>query len=182
MTRSSEAGTSLRVATTTTLKAPTEQVLQFVAYHQRPLLLFNEWRRQGLSARARARLAKACDNLFPDLMLHALADNLAKALSGCRDSFARFSQELFDYFYEDFQPTRRLAPLLTGHDLIDRFKLAPSPLFKTILDELDTARLAGTVRTRKEAFEAVAEMLAKINPPATAVAATPDPRGVQERR
>jgi len=151
-----------------------------VAYHQRPLLLFNEWRRQGLSARARARLAKACDNLFPDLMLHAKADNLAKALPGCGDSFARFSQELFDYFYEDFQPTRRLAPLLTGHDLIDRFKLAPSPLFKTILDELDTARLAGTVRTRREAFEAVAEMLATINSPVAA--ATPGPRGMQERR
>jgi tRNA nucleotidyltransferase/poly(A) polymerase len=143
----------------------TEYIRTVVAYHQRPLLLFNEWRRQGISPRATARLLKACGNLFPDLMLHALADNLCKALPAGREPFERFSCELIDRFYEQFQPTRRLAPLITGHDLIDRFKLKPSRLFKTILDEVDTARLAGSVRTRKEAIEAVEAMLAGISPP-----------------
>lgn len=163
----------------------TAYIRTVVAYHQRPMLLFNEWRRQGISPRATARLLKACGNLFPDLMMHALADNLAKALPDGRRSFERFSRELIDRFHEHFQPTRRLAPLITGHDLIDRFKLKPSRLFKTILDEVDTARLAGSVRTRKDAFKAVEEMLAEISPPAlpdgSSTAAQDRPKGVDRQ-
>jgi hypothetical protein len=43
--------------------------------------------------------------------------------------------------------------LLTGHDLIQKLKLQPSPLFGKILKEVEEQQALGKVRTRREALE-----------------------------
>ncbi len=43
-------------------------------------------------------------------------------------------------------------PLLTGHDLIEVFDLAPGPIFRQLLDGLEEARAASEVNSREEAL------------------------------
>jgi hypothetical protein len=65
---------------------------------------------------------------------------------------------MFQYFY-NYQPLRDEPPLITGHDLIHVFKLAPSPLFKRILDLVDDAKLTKTIKNRSEALELIRNVL-----------------------
>jgi hypothetical protein len=73
--------------------------------------------------------------------------------------------------YETFKNRQAATPpLISGHDLIDRFSLSPSPRFKQILARVDERRLAGELTSREEALKWVDEYLrhhpSLDNPPA----------------
>jgi tRNA nucleotidyltransferase/poly(A) polymerase len=147
-------------------KRESDYLQTIIGHHQRPMHLYSEWRRRRFSARAIARLFRACGNLTPDLLLHAMADMAAKTSAPPSGSaFRQFACELMARFFDSFLPVRSQPPLLTGHDLIQRFGLRPSPLFKEILDELDIARHAGTVTNRTEAEAVVERMLVERRTP-----------------
>ena len=56
-------------------------------------------------------------------------------------------------FETDFRPKKSMPPLITGHDLINKFGLEPSPLFKKILDRLEEERLSKSKMNRQEALD-----------------------------
>ena len=49
--------------------------------------------------------------------------------------------------------------LLTGHDLMTAFDLSPSPLFKKLLTQVETARLSGQISKKQQALELVRRLL-----------------------
>ncbi|MFQ5482443.1 MAG: hypothetical protein ACE5ER_06750, partial [Nitrospinaceae bacterium] len=65
---------------------------------------------------------------------------------------------IYEYYHRQFLPAARQPALLTGNDLCRRFQLHPSPLFKTILEQVEAARILGRIHTREEA-EALAETM-----------------------
>ena len=69
---------------------------------------------------------------------------------------------MYDYF-TNYQLVNAKPPLITGHDLIHVFGLAPSPLFKKILELVDEAKLTHAVKNRSEALELVNDYLAAIH-------------------
>lgn len=54
-----------------------------------------------------------------------------------------------EYFKEKLKPVR--PRLLTGNDLIKKFKLKPSPLFSEILTKVEEAHALGAITTKEEA-------------------------------
>jgi poly(A) polymerase len=62
-------------------------------------------------------------------------------------------------FYNHFKPKSEKPRLVTGYDLIHVFALTPSPLFKTILNLIEEARLTNRIHNREEALILVKEFL-----------------------
>lgn len=59
---------------------------------------------------------------------------------------------LADRYFEK-KKEKPLARLITGHDLIKKLKLEPSPLFAKILREVEEAQALGKIKTKEEALE-----------------------------
>jgi tRNA nucleotidyltransferase/poly(A) polymerase len=133
-----------------------------VRHHLRPLSLFIADRRGMLTARGVTRFFVKCEPFTVDILLHAIADTDAKtaapANSGTRQ-FRQFATALIRQYYTRHLPARCKAPLLTGNDLSSELQLKPSPLFKTILSRVETARLIGEVDNKQDAL-ALAEQIA----------------------
>ncbi len=58
----------------------------------------------------------------------------------------------------DSQNQKPLVRLLTGHDLIKKLKLKPSPLFTKILSEVQEAQALGKIATKQEALVLAAKL------------------------
>lgn len=101
------------------------------------------------------------EEFVPSLLL-AAATHLAR--SGEPVPFVRAIHHLVEFHLQRFLPARNQPVLLTGDDLIHRFKLSPSPLFKSILDQIEEARVTGAIETREQA-EALAQNLIQTSPP-----------------
>jgi poly(A) polymerase len=65
---------------------------------------------------------------------------------------------IHDFFYS-FKPKSKEPPLITGYDLMHEFGLAPSPLFKTILNLVEEAKLINKVKSKQEALALVRDYL-----------------------
>jgi tRNA nucleotidyltransferase/poly(A) polymerase len=136
-----------------------------VRHHMTPLSLFTAYGKKTGTQKGIVRFYKKCGNHSPAVLLAAMADTKAKRhkmTSQSNDSISFIEYLIHDYF------TRYLAlndtpPLITGHDLIRVFGLAPSPLFTKILDLVDDAKLTHTVKNRSEALELVKNYLVSIN-------------------
>jgi poly(A) polymerase len=129
--------------------------------HMKPLSLFTAYEKKTLTQKGITRFYKKCGVFTPALLLAAIADTMAKQnnLSRKSNAFISFLKKMmFQYFY-NYQPLRDEPPLITGHDLIHVFKLAPSPLFKRILDLVDDAKLTKTIKNRSEALELIRNVL-----------------------
>lgn len=100
---------------------------------------------------------KSCGaQLIPALLLAAA--RLARSEEDDIDSFIRTIHNLVEFFQNRYLPAQGQPMLLTGDDLIQQFNLSPSPIFKTILDRVEEARVLGSIATREEA-EALARHL-----------------------
>ena len=82
--------------------------------------------------------------LFMALMAHPQGDDPPRDLKV-------FLETLYDFHANRYIPASKLEPLLTGNDLMETFNLRPSPLFKTILNRLEEARVLGDIQTREQA-------------------------------
>lgn len=70
-----------------------------------------------------------------------------------------FGRAILSFYHEEIRPRMEMPPLITGDDLIGEFRLQPSPLFKSILDEIEDKTLAGELLSREDALRTVREML-----------------------
>jgi poly(A) polymerase len=132
-----------------------------VRHHMRPLFLYTALYSQNATQRAMTRFFMECEAHVPALVLLATADMLGKVKGqNHRDrAFIKFANQLLADFENDFKPKKSNPPLITGHDLINKFGLRPSPLFKEILNQVEEERLSRSDMTRQEAFDLLRELI-----------------------
>jgi poly(A) polymerase len=138
----------------------TDRICFLVRHHTRPLSLFRALNEQNADPRAITRFFIKCADHTCELLVCAAADMLAKKEEQNVRSraFIKFVNQLLTEFETDFRPKKSIPPVINGHDLINKFGLKPSPLFKKILDHLEEERLSRSDMTRQEAL-ALAERL-----------------------
>jgi poly(A) polymerase len=121
-----------------------------ILQHQRPLLLLLNRSDKGLG-----RFFRLCGRHAPLLLLHAMADTLGKAPRPEPDKTA--SLDFFAGLLNTYCTRTRHAlleqRLVSGKELIDHFGLPPSPLFKTVLNKVEEARLAGLITDKQSALQ-----------------------------
>lgn len=139
----------------------TRFVEDMVRNHLQPLYLFRLDEKSQLTRRAVARFFMRCGDQAPYILIHALADFMGKGRSNPDEGqrFRAFIRCMVGESLRDFKKKSALPPLITGNDLIRELNLNPSPLFKKLLQAVETARLAGTINTREEALQAAADLL-----------------------
>jgi poly(A) polymerase len=136
-----------------------------IRHHIRPLSLFLSADREHVSTtpprRSRIRFFNRCGDATLPILVHAMADIMAKA-----DRLDRAGMRFIDYCHHliiDYGHYRRqistAPPLITGDDLIQRLALPPSPQFRQILARVDERRLAGELKTRADAIAWVRQWL-----------------------
>ncbi len=59
----------------------------------------------------------------------------------------------FNFYFKTYLPAKKTKPFLNGDDLIKQLGLKPGSLFKTILEQVEEARVLKTIKTRKEALQ-----------------------------
>ncbi|VEN73737.1 conserved hypothetical protein [Candidatus Desulfarcum epimagneticum] len=132
--------------------------------HLKPLFLFihslRSRRPGGLSAKSKNRFFLKAGASSPALLIHASADILGKGPG--RDeknrAFVAFAGEMMAEYFDGFVPKSARPPLLTGHDLIREFNLAPSPVLGEILSMIHEKRLSAPL-SRDQALEMAARFL-----------------------
>ncbi len=72
------------------------------------------------------------------------------------EEFYQASHRVGEFYFERYLPAMDRKPLLDGKDLIQNFKLPPSPLFQSLLEQVEEARVLGTIQSKSEA-EALAQ-------------------------
>jgi tRNA nucleotidyltransferase/poly(A) polymerase len=129
--------------------------------HIKPLLLFTAHEKKRLTRKGLTRFFKKCGNNTPHLLLHTLADikGKQKQINQRNKTFISFVKELINDFFYSYKPRSNEPPLITGYDLIHTFGLTPSPMFKTILNLVEEARLANKVTCRSEALSMVKDYI-----------------------
>ena len=132
------------------------RVARLIGLHMWPFHLSNARLRTGITRKACLRLVKAVGDDLDALFLLAMADSLAGQgpgkPEGMERNLAALWREVRGVYEEYIRPVFASPPLITGHDLIAVFSLAPGPLFKEILDGLETAQVEGTVTDREQAL------------------------------
>lgn len=132
-----------------------------VRHHLRPLKLFAAHGRGELTRRGIIRFFMKCGAFTPALLLHSMADNMAKRDRGGERELEiqAFIAHLMAEYFKDFLVQRRRERLISGHDLMRTFHLEPSPLLGKILEKVEEARLNRPKMTRADAFEMVRDIL-----------------------
>ncbi|MFA7383093.1 MAG: HDIG domain-containing metalloprotein [Desulfurivibrionaceae bacterium] len=144
------------------------RVSKLIALHMWPFHLSNARLRTGISRKACLRLVKAVGDDLAGLFLLAMADSLAGQGVGkpmeMEINLAALFREVQGVYAEYIQPVLSSPSLVTGHDLITLFGLAPGPLFKEILDGLMTAQVEGLVKDREQALAWVKMNISGLTP------------------
>jgi len=144
------------------------RVFRFIALHMWPFHLSNARLRSGITRKACLRLVKAVGDDLAGLFLLAMADSLAGQGLGkpaeMEENLAALLREVHGVYAEYIRPVLSSPPLVTGHDLIGLFGLAPGPAFKEILDGLVTAQVEGLVKDREQALTWVKMIISGLTP------------------
>jgi len=133
-----------------------ESVGKFIELHMYPFHLSNVRRTDALSRKALLKICKKAEDDLAGLFVLAMADSLAgqgelKPVD-MEEQLAALFDEIQDVRQKHVEPVLHGERLVSGHDLIERFKLCPGPLFKEILGELEVARVEERVTTREQAL------------------------------
>jgi len=148
-------------------RAESDYIGTVVRLHNRPLFLYLLQSHNRLSNRAVARFFIHCADLAPAILIHAIADYAGKRSVPGEDlkTYVRFIESLLAHYFDTHIKRQAEPGLLTGRDLITHFGLAPAPLFKKLLEKVETARLAGEIQNRQQALDLVSALLDQSAPP-----------------
>lgn len=129
--------------------------------HIRTLFLFTAHKKKTLTRKSLTRFFIKCGDNTSDLLLHTIADIKGKGNEeNERDKvFIEFAKEILHDFFSGFKPIAKESPFITGYDLINKFGLTPSPVFKTILSHVKEAKLSGKIKNRQEALKLAEEII-----------------------
>lgn len=158
-------GAELAVAVCRRLRCAREEgrfMTDVIRLHLRPLHLFVLQGGGRLSRRAVSRFFIRAGDRTPHVLVHGLGDYLGKGRSDPEETrrYRAFTRDMMARFYGDFRAKSARPPLITGRDLIRELNLAPSPVFRRLLKQVESARLEGAVETREEALRLAADLLA----------------------
>ncbi len=139
-----------------------EWIVSLVRRHQRPYFLYLAKRSDNTPPpRAMGRFFRQCGKQAPQLLIQAMAETLGNAAplaSSHSPEFIEFLSDILSIYCE-----KNLAlgspPILNGKDLIEHFKLQPSPLLGTLLRRSEELHLGGVITNRHQALEWVAQQL-----------------------
>lgn len=136
------------------------RVEHVVRYHQRPLSIYLAQKNQLPRPKTVGRFFRQCGPLTPFVLLHAIADNLGKeAPKGHRNTeMIAFFKKLLAAYYRNHLTEDR-TPLITGRDVMNRFKLAPSPLIGKILRHVEELQIEGSLTDGDQAMAWVSDYL-----------------------
>ena len=70
-------------------------------------------------------------------------------------------KQIADTYYEHILPIYKQGRLITGDDLIQEFHLKEGEKIGELLKEIENRQFDGEIRTREEAFAAVATLIQK---------------------
>jgi len=108
-----------------------------------------------LTERAKFRYFRDAADEAVSILLLSISDQRATR-GPMADPKSRLKHEkiAFDLMDEYFQKKKekKFVRLISGNDLIKVLKLEPSPLFKTILQEVEESQAEGKVKTKEEAL------------------------------
>jgi tRNA nucleotidyltransferase (CCA-adding enzyme) len=96
-----------------------------------------------MSLRERYFWFQAVGNNFPLLVILAIASGIEI------DRLA----DLIDSYLDSDSQVAHPTPLVNGHDLIQALEIAPSPMIRKLLTEIQLARISGKINTPDEAIE-----------------------------
>jgi len=98
------------------------------------------------------------DNLYT-LLIYNLACNRVCQLS--RNPLIPIFRQIITIYQDEFIPRKKQLPFIDGNDLIEQFRLSPSPFFKDLLAAVELLALEGRVNSREEALKAAGKMIKK---------------------
>ncbi|MCW5212495.1 CCA tRNA nucleotidyltransferase [Desulfobulbus sp. TB] len=137
-------------------KEDTVIIARLIAGHMRPFFLANNQRQGKLTLKACLRLVRKIKEHLPGLFLLAMSDALAGKGESSPQDIEQEVAGLFDRLLrveeKHVTPVRSAPPLITGNDLINELHLAPGPLFRTILDQVEEACMEQQISTKDEAL------------------------------
>ncbi len=136
---------------------------RLIENHMWPFHLNNAKKKTGLTRKACLRLVKTMQDELPGLFMLAMADSIAsQGENRPRDmekELAGLFSEVEQVRKERIETVLKGPRLITGRDLIDMFNLEPGPFFRTILEELEKARVEELVSDRGEALQWVKQFV-----------------------
>jgi tRNA nucleotidyltransferase/poly(A) polymerase len=128
--------------------------------HIAALNLYNSGNKEFPSKRSLTRFFIKCGDKTPDILFHTIADIKGKANEDKRnEDFLSFASYLLNEFFSVYKVKKTSPRLITGNDLIEKFGLSPSPLFKRILSVIEESRISNDINNREEAFSLVKELI-----------------------
>jgi len=142
------------------LSNPEKEILKtIVLWHLRPGYLADL---EKISPRAKFRFFRDTDKEAVSVLLVSLADQ--RATCGpltTKESRLRHERVVKSLIKEYFkkQKEKPIPRLISGDDLINIFKLNPSPLFGKILKQIEELQAIGKIKTKKEALSWVERFL-----------------------
>jgi poly(A) polymerase len=128
--------------------------------HLRPLHLFSAHQRADLTAKGIVRFVRKFRDHSVGLLTHAVADQQAKGDNGhSAEAFIRFGETMLSFYFTDLKPRMKMAALVSGHDLMERFELKPSRFIGWLLERLEEARLNGEIHTKEQALKLAGQLV-----------------------
>ena len=131
----------------------TSALAKIVLWHLRPGYLADN---AELTPRAIFRFFRDAGGETISILLLSLADQRAtKGPLTTKESRRRHEKVVFGLLKEYFRrkKEKKIPRLLNGDDLMQRFKLEPSPLIGKILSELEEAQAIGKIKHKKDAWQ-----------------------------
>ena len=129
--------------------------------HMQPLSLFIAYQNKILTQRGITRFFIRCGEDTPGILFHSIGDMQGKGTqwNGHLETFMMFVQNMIHDFFSNYKPRKSKPALISGNDLIQVFGLTPSPLFKSILNRVEEARLLNNIDSRSAALRWVRDFL-----------------------
>jgi putative nucleotidyltransferase with HDIG domain len=136
---------------------------KMIFWHLRPGYLGDN---EELSRRAIFRYLRDTQDEAVSVLLISMADQRATrgplTTKASRVQHEKVCCQLIAEYFRK-KKEKRSVRLITGDDLIRKFKLSPSPLVGKVLREIEELRAIGRIKTRPEAMRAAAKYLEAIS-------------------
>ncbi|MBU4346841.1 MAG: HD domain-containing protein [Candidatus Omnitrophica bacterium] len=134
---------------------------KMVFWHLRPGYLADN---EEITARARFRYFRDAAEEAVSILLISISDQRSTrgrlTSKTSRIYHEKVALNLIKEYFRRKQE-KRLPRLVTGHDLLNKFKLEPSPLIGKILSEIEELQAIGKIKSKKEALVEAKRMIKK---------------------
>lgn len=138
-----------------------DALLKMVLWHLRPGYLGDQ---EEVTPRASFRYFRDTGSEAVSTLLLSIADQRStRGRLTTKQSRVQHERIVFALVKEYFRRKKQkpLVRLINGHDLIEEFKLEPSPLIGKILSEIEELQAIGRIKNKRQAMEAAGRMVEK---------------------